>query len=178
MPPMPILSNFFPLMVGTMFARKCFLTGQRIHVRYFYLKCCLDRYAWRKYMKLEPCFMVYWLMWMIFSRLFIYSHSSAVMLNILACFIVVVIIFRCNPVQVTKIICLCITWSVRLAASTQRLYTQCRTNGANPPLFKCFHIAISPLSCTFYIWPFCLAYSRAIKYWESLMFPGTRTQIK
>lgn len=122
------------------------------------------------------------LIWMIFSRLFTFAPSTEpATLNALTCFISL----SCNPIQVTEIICPPLNlplplksdqWDV--AASTQWLCTRREANGARSPPFKCFHIARSPISHTFYIWPFCLGNSRAIKYQESLMFPGTRTQIK
>lgn len=62
-----------------------------------------------KHMKLNPRFKVCCLIRMIFSRLFTFIRSTAMMLNSLTCFIS----FRCNPIQVTKIICLPKIWSVR-----------------------------------------------------------------
>lgn len=90
-----------------------------------------------KCINLNPCFEVYWLIRMIYSRILTLINPTAPLLNTLKCFISP----QCNSFLATKLICLPALRSVSRCVVKG---TEYRNNSAYLPLFKCFHIATLP----------------------------------
>lgn len=147
-----------------------FARGKLINHRYFTAcgwECVWQLHTEHKCMKLDPCFEVYWLIQLIYSRILTLINPPAPLLNTLKCFISP----RCNSFLATKSICL------RVLRSMSRCMvegTEHRNNGAYLPLFKCFHIATLPSQPT----SDRLASSCAVKCWESSTSLGTGTQME